>query len=86
MLYPHRHGEELPKTTWEAENKLQVSFKNQMELYTFSKLENGQPAFELTQTAGIGRGDRTFRLGHKVDELEGILEDDKETDSILDEF
>ncbi len=78
MLYPHRMGEEPPKTTWLGKNKLQVTFDNQLDLFTFSKTEDGKPAFRLEQAAGIGRGDKRFSLGLKMDELDAVLENNED--------
>jgi hypothetical protein len=75
MLYPHRIGDELPKTTWEGEDALQVSFKGQLDLFTFTKLPDGRPAFTLNQTAGVGSREKRFVLGHQVDELDDAMEE-----------
>lgn len=82
LLYPHRHGEEIPKTTWEGKNKLQISFRQQIDLFEFSTLENGQPAFILKQTAGMGGKEKVFTLGHPVDEMETIMADDDDDEGL----
>lgn len=74
MLYPHYIGEKVPKTTWEGKNKLQVSFKNQIDLFTFETLDKARPAFTLKQTSGVGSREKTFKLGFEEDLLDALDE------------
>jgi hypothetical protein len=43
LLFPYRHGEKLPKTTWnEGRTKLVVEWSDQTDEITFAETESGR--------------------------------------------
>ncbi len=75
LLYPHRHGEPMPKTTWENNHqRLRVVFPDQMDEFDFTYLPGGRPTFTLKHVVPQERKEETFRFGVEVDALDGILD------------
>jgi len=75
LLYPHRHGEELPKTQWEEKGKrLRVIFKHQMDVFDFDYTPGDQPRFVLQHNEVAKGVESTLKFGMNVDAMEEALE------------
>jgi hypothetical protein len=52
LLYPHRHGEELPKTSWnEDKTRLTLTWKDQKDEYKVSMTPEGRRVFQKLSSA-----------------------------------
>jgi hypothetical protein len=58
LLYPHRHGDPLPVTTWNDDRtQLNVTIGKQQDTYRFASADGGRTAFTMA------RGDQTLTSG-----------------------
>jgi hypothetical protein len=50
LLFPYLHGEETPKTLWNADRThLSISWKDQKDEYTFTKAADGHTVVKLVR-------------------------------------
>jgi hypothetical protein len=78
LMFPHRHGEELPKSSWERKREvLRVTWADQMDEYTFDYTPQGRPTFVLEHSEPGRRVEDTFRFGVEIDAVEGVLDADE---------
>lgn len=78
LLYPHRQGDELPKTTWENKETLRVTFRKQMDEFNFGHLPDGRPTFVLEHNLPRDRKQETFKFGVEVDLVDDVLDEEDE--------
>lgn len=77
MLYPHRAGDERPKTTWENPDTLRVTFSRQMDLFTFGTGRNGLPGLTLKHNDAASGVVETFQLNGARDDVELLMDGEK---------
>jgi len=57
LLYPHRHGEEMPKTTWnDDKTRLTLSWKDQTDEYQVSMTPEGRRVFRKISPEAVATG------------------------------
>jgi hypothetical protein len=55
FFYPHRHGDPLPVTSWNADRTaLSVSLGKQRDVYQFAKTDGGRTVFDFTRDGTSG--------------------------------
>jgi hypothetical protein len=87
LFYPHRSGDPLPVTTWNADrSELSVSFDKQRDLYRFARTDGGRTVFDFTRDGEpalanpaaparpvlVVRGDRFDANEHRSTRREGV--------------
>jgi hypothetical protein len=76
LLFPHRMGEELPKTLWEkGGSELSVAWGDQLSKFTFTGAGSGAVDFELEHNDLLNRERNVLIFGKEVDPLDEIMSD-----------
>lgn len=74
LLYPHRRGDELPKTAWSAKGRqLQITFKQQLDTFQFEPAPDGKPRFTLRHGDIRQRRESLLKFGFDADIMEELV-------------
>ncbi|MGA1531254.1 MAG: hypothetical protein ACO398_11005, partial [Kiritimatiellia bacterium] len=74
LLFPHRMGEEHPKTVWENNGRdLRISWADQMDVFQFTGVGGGAYDFVLEHNDLLNREQSKLFFGREVDPLDEIL-------------
>lgn len=84
MIYPHRWGEVIPKTTWKNNGKLlQISTSRQIDIFNFDNKDGEIHKFKLTHSDLREGKEKALNYGEKNADIEDILD---AKDGTLDEL